>query len=282
MVQSMTGFGVAEDDNYRIEIRSVNHRYTDISIKMPSYLNQYDIPLRNAIKERFRRGKFDIAISASTQGAGQVHFNREMAEQIYMALQSLQRELSIPGDISMDTLMQYKELLIEKEQDYDSEKLYNVFQMAVSDLESMRIREGELITRDISRSVEQLHTMHNEIKARIPEEITRLQEKLTERIRTMLKGEAIDHNRILQEVALLAEKSDISEEVNRIENHVRQFVTILHSNTAIGRKLDFLLQEIHREVNTLAYKSNDYSISQLVVEMKTEIEKIREQVQNLQ
>jgi uncharacterized protein (TIGR00255 family) len=282
MAQSMTGFGIAADENFRIEVRSVNHRYIDISIKMPSYLNQFDIPLRNVIKERFRRGKFDVAISTSNQGAGQLHLNKEMAKDIYTALQTLQKELSIPGDITIDTLAEYKELLIEKEPEYDSDKLYHVFHRAITDLEAMRRREGELIAQDVLRSIEQLHTMNNEIKALIPQEVTRLQEKLTERISTMLRDEAIDSNRILQEVAIMAEKSDISEEVNRIENHVKQFVDILHSDTAIGRKLDFLLQEIHREVNTLAYKSNDYSIVKLVVEMKTEIEKIREQVQNIQ
>jgi uncharacterized protein (TIGR00255 family) len=278
----MTGFGIAEDENFRIEIRSVNHRYIDISIKMPSYLNQHDIPLRNIIKERFRRGKFDIAISTSNHSVSQLHLNREMAKNIYTALQTLQMELSIPGDITIDTLAEYKELFIEKEPEHDSDTLYSVFHRASSDLEAMRMREGELIAQEVVRRIEHLHTMNDEIKARVPEEVVRLQERLTERISSLLRGEAIDSNRILQEVAIMAEKSDISEEVNRIENHIKQFVDILHGDPAIGRKLDFLLQEIQREVNTLAYKSNDYSIAKLVVEMKTEVEKVREQVQNLQ
>jgi uncharacterized protein (TIGR00255 family) len=194
----------------------------------------------------------------------------------------LQKELSIPGDITIDTLAVYKELLIEKEPEFDIDTLYNVFHRASADLEAMRIREGELIAQDVMHRIGQLHTMNNEIKALVPEEVVRLQEKLTERISTMLKDETIDSNRILQEAAIMAEKSDISEEVNRIENHIRQFIDILDSDTVIGRKLDFLLQEIHREVNTLAYKANDYSIAKLVVEMKTEIEKIREQIQNIQ
>ena len=282
MIQSMTGFGIAEDENFRVEIRSVNHRYIDISIKMPSYMNQYDIPLRNLIKERFRRGKFDIAISTSNHSAGRLQLNKEMAKDIYAAFQTLQKELSIPGDITIDMLAVYKELLIEKEPEFDRDTLYSVFHKASADLEAMRIREGDLIAQDVVQRIEQLSTMNNKIKALAPEEVVRLQEKLTERINIMLRDEAIDSNRILQEVAIMAEKSDISEEVNRIENHIRQFVDILYSDAVIGRKLDFLLQEIHREVNTLAYKSNDYSIAQLVVEMKTEIEKIREQIQNIQ
>jgi uncharacterized protein (TIGR00255 family) len=282
MVHSMTGFGIAEDENFRIEIRSVNHRYIDISIKLPPYMNQYDIPLRNVIKERFRRGKFDIAISTSNQSSVPLHLNKDMAKDIYEALKMLQKELSIPGEITIDTLIEYRELLVEKEPNYNIDALYDVFHKALSDLEAMRIREGELVTQDVMQRIEQLDTMNNEIKAIIPKEVSRFQEKLTERMSMMLKDEAIDSNRIVQEVAIMAEKSDISEEVTRIENHVKQFGDILYSDTAVGRKLDFLLQEINREVNTLAYKSHDYTIAKLVVDMKTEVEKIREQVQNIQ
>jgi uncharacterized protein (TIGR00255 family) len=278
----MTGFGIAEDENFRIEIRSVNHRYIDIYIKMPPYMNQYDIPLRNVIKERFRRGKFDIIISTSNQSAVPLHLNKDMAKDIYAALKMLQKELSIPGEITIDTLVEYRELLVEKEPDYDIDALYKVFHKAISDLEAMRMREGELVTQDVMKRIKQLDTMNNEIKALIPKEVMRLQEKLTERMSMMLKDESIDSNRIMQEVAIMAEKSDISEEVTRIENHVKQFGDILYGDTAVGRKLDFLLQEINREVNTLAYKSHDYTIAKLVVDMKTEAEKIREQVQNIQ
>ena len=282
MVQSMTGFGIAEDENFRIEIRSVNHRYSDISIKLPPYMNQHDIPLRNVMKERFRRGKFDIVISTINQSAVPLHLNKDMAKDIYEALKMLKEELSIPGEITIDTLVEYRELLVEKEPDHDIDALYNVFHKAISDLESMRIREGELIVKDIMKRIEHLDEMNSEIKALIPKEAVRLQEKFTERMNMILKDEAIDSNRIMQEVAIMAEKSDISEEVSRIENHVKQFGDILYEDTAVGRKLDFLLQEINREVNTLAYKSHDYTIAKLVVDMKTEVEKIREQVQNIQ
>jgi len=282
MVQSMTGFGIAEDEDFRIEIRSVNHRYIDISIKMPPYMGQYDIPLRNIIKERFRRGKFDVVISTSNQNAVPLQLNKDMAKDIYAALKMLQKELSIPGEITIDTLVEYRELLVEKEPDYDIDALYEVFHKAISDLEAMRMREGELVAQDVIQRIEQLDAMNNEIKTLIPKEVMRLQERLTERMSMMLKDEAIDSNRIMQEVAIMAEKSDISEEVTRIENHVKQFGDILYGDIAVGRKLDFLLQEINREVNTLAYKSHDYTIAKLVVDMKTEVEKIREQVQNIQ
>jgi uncharacterized protein (TIGR00255 family) len=197
-------------------------------------------------------------------------------------MKMLQQELSIPGEITINTLVEYKELLVEKEPDYNIDALFKVFHNAIADLEAMRMTEGGLVAQDVVRRVEQLQAMNNEIKALIPKEVMRLEEKLTERMSIMLKDEAFDSNRILQEVAIMAEKSDISEEVTRIENHVKQFGDILYSGTAVGRKLDFLLQEINREVNTLAYKSHDYTIAKLVVDMKTEVEKIREQVQNIQ
>lgn len=245
-------------------------------------MNQYDIPLRNILKERFQRGKFDITVSISNHSSAQLNLNKKLARDIYNALQILQKELSIPGQITIDTLMEYRDLISEKEPNYDIDTLYSVFHEAVSDLEAMRKREGELIAKDVRNRIEQLDILKNQVKQRAPQDVMRLQEKITERLRIILKEEAIDSNRILQEVVFMAEKSDISEEITRIENHIKQFIYILDSATIIGRKLDFLLQEINREVNTLAYKSNDSNISKIVIDMKTEVEKIREQVQNLQ
>ena len=277
----MTGFGVAENNNFRVEIRSVNHRFIDISIKTPPFMNQYDITLRNILKERFQRGKFDITVLMSNHSSAQLILNKKIAKDIYNALQILQKELSIPGQITIDTIMEYRDLISEKEPNYDIDSLYSVFHEAVSDLEAMRKREGELIAKDVRKRIEQLVILNDQVKQQVPQNIVRLQEKITERLRIMLKDEAIDTNRILQEAVIMADKSDISEEINRIENHIKQFIYILDSSTIIGRKLDFLLQEVNREVNTLAYKSNDSNISKIVIDMKTEVEKIREQVQNL-
>lgn len=282
MIQSMTGFGVAENSSFKVEIRSVNHRFIDISVKVPPTMNHYDIPLRNAIKERFQRGKFDVFISVSNHGDAGVHFNKERAKDIYNTLQILKKELSIPGEITIDTLVDYRELFIEKESKDDFDTLYSVFNEAVADLEAMRKREGELIAKVLRSRIQQVDKLNNEIKSIAPKEIMRLKEKLNDRLREIIKDEVFDSSRILQEAAIIAEKSDISEEVNLIENHIRQFLFILDSGATVGRKLDFLLQEMNREVNTLAYKSTDYNVSAIVVDMKTELEKIREQVQNIQ
>jgi len=282
MIQSMTGFGTATNDSFTVEIRSLNHRYLDISIKMPSYMSQYEIPLRNILKGKFQRGRFDICITINRDQGTQLKVNRGMAQNIYSALMALQKDLSIPGEISIETIAGYREILMEDEPVYDSDKLYAAFHEAASKIEEMRGEEGKLLIKDLTGRVDALQDMSIKIAPLAAEEVPRWREKLTERLRGIIDTEAIDNNRILQEASIMAEKLDISEELSRIGSHIKQFREILLSEAAIGKKLDFLLQELGREVNTLAYKSCDYAISQLVVDMKTELEKIREQVQNIQ
>ena len=162
------------------------------------------------------------------------------------------------------------------------DELLSAVRDAVKGLVEMRSQEGGILQEDLIRRIGSLKGMNDEIKSKAPDEVPRLREKFTERLKQVIDSEAIDSNRVLQEAAILAEKLDISEEITRIESHVRQFAEILNKGDAAGKKLDFILQELGREVNTLSYKSADYSISSLVIDMKTEIEKIREQVQNIQ
>lgn len=278
----MTGFGSAENNDFRVEIRSLNHRFIDIATKIPPYTSQYEIPLRNILKGRFHRGRFDVSISTNDHKATQLRINKELARNICTALQDLQIELSIPGEINIETLAGYRELLIEEEPKYDIDALYAAFHEALSDLEEMRIREGKLLSEELHKRMESLNAMNNKIKSLAPHEVVKWREKFTERLRLIIEAGEMDSTRITQEAAIIAEKLDISEEVSRIESHIKQFLEILGNDNIIGRKLDFILQEISREVNTLAYKSSDYTISNLAVEMKTEIEKMREQAQNIQ
>lgn len=282
MIQSMTGFGSATQDDFTVEIRSLNHRYTDITMKLPPYMNQHEIPLRNIIKETFQRGKFDVTVSLNGDKAMHLKVNRELARNIHDALQSLQKEFSLPGTISIETLSGFREILMEDAPHYDTDSLYRAFREAVAKLEAMRIREGSLLSAEFRRRITLLQQMNSLIQSRAPGEIEAWRERFTERLKLIVDTEILDNNRILQEAAIMAEKLDISEELSRIENHLHQFTEILDDGKTIGKKLDFLLQEINREVNTLSYKSGDYSITNLAVEMKTEIEKIREQVQNIQ
>ena len=278
----MTGFGSAEKNGFRVEIRSLNHRFMDISIKTPSYLSQHDIPLRNILREKFQRGKFDVNVSTDNHTVVQVHINKEMARKIYNAFQELQKELSIPGQIDVNTLAEYKELLVEEEPQYDIDTFYATFHEAVSNLEAMRIKEGKMLSEEQRKRAESLKVINNKIKSLTPHLLEKSKEKFCERLKLILESREIDSVRVMQEAAIMAEKLDISEEVNRTENHIQQFIETLDESNVIGRKLDFLLQEIGREVNTMAAKSSDYTISSLTVDMKIEIEKMREQVQNIQ
>jgi uncharacterized protein (TIGR00255 family) len=278
----MTGFGSAENSGFRVEIRSLNHRFIDISIKVPYYLSHHDMPLRNILKEKFRRGRFDVSVSADDHKLIQLKINKEMAKRIYSAFQELQKELFIPGQIGIETLAGYRELLIEEEPLYDIDALYAAFHEAISHLEAMRIKEGKLISKELRLRAESLNEMNNRIRSLTPHLVTRCRERFSERLGSILEAGEMDSMRIMQEAAIMAEKLDISEESSRIENHIKQFIETLDEGNVIGRKLDFLLQEINREVNTIASKSSDYTISSLTVDMKIEIEKIREQIQNIQ
>ncbi len=282
MIQSMTGFGSGEKGGFKVEIRSLNHRFIDISLKIPPYLSQFDIALRNVIKEKFHRGKFDVTISLNGQQLMQFNINREMARKIYSTLLELQKEFSIPGQIEISTLAGYRELFIEGEPKYNIDALHAAFHEAVSNLEAMRVKEGKLLLEEQRQRVETLNVINNKIKSLTPYFLEKYRERFTERLGLILGTTGIDSTRVIQEAALMAEKIDISEEVSRLENHIKQFIETIDEGDAIGRKLDFLLQEMSREVNTIASKSADYTISNFIVDMKTEIEKMREQVQNIQ
>ena len=282
MVQSMTGFGSAEKEGCRIEVRSVNHRFLDISMRSPAFLNRLEIPLRNTVKEYFSRGKIDITITISEHAATEPDINTNLVRKIYGAFSRMQEEIPVKGEIDINTLVGLHELFIGMRQAYDIAAVTDVFKEALNDLRRMRISEGESLTAEICRMTGSLREMNDKIRAMSDTVVKDITEKFTERLRLILEGTEIDSSRILQEAAIIAARLDISEEVTRIESHIKQFAEILEAGGIIGRKLDFILQELNREVNTVASKSADYGISSLTVEMKTEIEKIREQVQNIQ
>ncbi len=278
----MTGFGSSEKNGFRVEIRSLNHRFIDITIKSPSYLSQHDLSLRNLLKGRFQRGKFDVIVTTDNDEIVRVTINKKMAGIIYSSFKELQEELSIPGQLDINTLAGYRELLIKEDAVYDIDALYDAFQEAISHIEAMRVKEGGMIVQEQRQRAELLKTTNNKIKSLMPYLIDRYKAKFSERLGVLLETREIESAKIIQEAAIMLEKLDISEELNRIENHVLQLIETLDEGNAIGRKLDFLLQEIGRETNTIAAKSSDYTISSLTVDMKLEIEKMREQVQNIQ
>lgn len=282
MVQSMTGFGASENNNFRVEVRSLNHRYMDISIRLPQFLHKHDIPLRNIIKQRFKRGKFDAFVSLTGEKQSKVTVNKALASVIYNALNELKKELSLEGTIDIGMIAQYKDVFLLEEEAHDVEALYAVFNEAVSSLEQMREQEGRALSAELVSRVEAVGVLNRQVRELCSDVLHNCKSKMSSRLKTLLEGAEPDEGRIMQEAAILAEKADITEEVTRIESHVREFSVILLDGDAPGRKLDFLLQELNRETNTIASKVNDIRVSQAVIEMKSEIEKIREQVQNIQ
>jgi len=282
MVQSMTGFGSAERDNCRVEVRSINHKFLDIYFKAPQLLNQLEMPFRNILKERFARGKFDIAVSISQQAALTLTVDTVSAGKIVETFRLMQKELSIKGDIDINTLVGLRELFLETTQSYDLDIVTDVFRRALDDLYVMRTAEGRSLASEIRLLTASLLEMNEKIKSSCEGVLQGIKDKFHERVKELLEGGEIDPNRMLQEAAIFAAKLDIAEEIARIESHIKQFLEILDGGDIIGRKLDFVLQELNREVNTIASKSADYEVSRTTVDMKTAIEKIREQVQNLQ
>lgn len=282
MIQSMTGYGSASDDHFTVEIRSLNHRFLDISIKLPPFMGNLEIALRGIVREHFSRGKFDIWITPNEGKATQLRCNMSRARSLYHALVDLQRELSLSGSITVETFSVYRDILIEEEPTYRTDAVTHVFERAIAGVKNMRIAEGMILSRELKGRVKVLAEMIDTIKSRVSGELERLRDKYSARLKSLLDTAVLDESRILQEAAVMAERLDISEEISRIESHLAQMSALLDDGETVGKKLDFIVQEINREVNTLAGKSADYAISAVVIDMKTDLEKIREQVQNIQ
>lgn len=282
MMQSMTGFGSSEKGAFKVEMRSVNHRFLDISVKMPQNLNQYEMPLRNMVRENFSRGRFDILVSIIHEGNPKVRIDTGLAREIYNALRSLKDDLSLGGSIGMETIAGFKELILSEDVEYDAEPLYAAFHGAIEKLRAMRQREGESISKEMFSRLDRLEQLNGEVALLCPAVVNDCRERFRERLSALFGDLKFDENRVLQEAAIMAEKADISEEMTRITSHAAQMRKILSDGDTIGRKVEFLLQELNREVNTIASKADDYRISSITVEMKSELEKMREQAQNVQ
>jgi len=281
-IQSMTGFGEAEANGIKVEIRSTNHRFLDIHFRMPSFFNPHEPDMRKLIKERLSRGRIDVSISLTGDAKIKIGINSVLAEEILRTLGSLIRELSLKDEPSIDHLFWFREMLFTEVTEYDPEDLFNVFRTSLERLVIMREKEGEHLGEKISEMVKNLQRLHRETGGYAEEMLNRNFEHVKERISKLLGEIPVDESRLLQESAFLAERADISEELTRIESHNIQINRIISEGGTIGRRLDFLLQELMREINTIGSKSSEYRITDLVVLMKSEAEKIREQGQNIQ
>jgi uncharacterized protein (TIGR00255 family) len=265
-----------------VETRSLNHRYLEVSVRMPSSLIEHEIPVRNLIKEKFARGKFDITISFTDKRKQKVVVNKDLAKGLYDAFSELQREFSLSGAVSLDLFASYRDLLLTEEPEYNPAALFEALALAVARIEEMRRKEGEALTGELLHHAGRLEGIRTEVEGLAKGAVAAYRETLARRLTELLAGVALDEARLAQEVAFLAQKSDITEELARLKSHLGQFHAIVSKGGSIGRKLDFLIQELNREANTIASKVDDIKIVNLSIELKTEIEKLREQVQNIQ
>lgn len=289
MVLSMTGFGtgVAEGEKrVTVEMKSVNHRYLDLFIRMPKgYLMLEDV-VRREVSQRLHRGRIEVFVSIEDfeDKPRNVKIDWGLVRGYEAALRELERALHISYRAEGEHIIRQPDVLVAEEVGADVVEplLKEALQKAIDSLISMRIAEGGNLAGDLRQRIQVLRNMSSEIRARVPQVVESYKDKLSQRIAELLQGVVVDEERLAMEVALFADRSNITEEIVRIGSHLDQFSLILEQDEPIGRKLDFLVQELQREFNTIASKASDAEISQMVVEAKAELEKIREQVQNIE
>lgn len=290
---SMTGYGKGEHENelykFKIELKSVNHRYNDISIKLPRQLNYLEETIKKLIKEKLFRGKIDAYVSLEYLHESQIdiEIDYKLANSYYDALNNLTKELNIQDNIKLDDIINIPEIIktSKKEIDQDSilEVLTKALEIALDNISNMRESEGGELKKDILSKLSIIENHIRNINERSPQVVVEYKKKLQERINELIDDTTIlDKDRLNNEIAYFADKASIDEELVRLDSHIKQLKQILEGNGSIGRKLDFLIQEFNREINTIGSKSSDVYITENVVELKSEIEKIREQVQNIE
>jgi uncharacterized protein (TIGR00255 family) len=292
MLKSMTGFGRGEGETTLgktgVEIRSINHRYSDINLKLTKRFNPLEGRIKELIRSEVSRGRIDVSIKLDTTGEGKIQFDVDLslAEQYYKALQLLKERFQLRGEITLEHLAGAKDLITAKEEVEDVESFWQelvpILKQSIKDMDQMKRAEGISLGKDLGQRLDRISQLLEETRMRFPLTLKAYQERFKEKLRILLEGAELDPSRFQQEVAFWAERTDITEELVRAESHLVQFRAMLESDDPVGRKMDFLLQEIHREVNTISSKVNDAEVSQKSVEIKSELEKIREQVQNIE
>lgn len=294
MIKSMTGFGRSEYSdgkrNIVVEIKSVNHRYSDITFKMPRRYSFAEDRLKSTVKDIARRGKIDVSIMVEniTEEDTNIRLNTMVARQYYNNLRELQAEFGIGGEITLQFLAAMPDVMKAVPDLEDEEEIYKSLEKPVMEaakkLDEMRILEGAKLAEDIIKRGEYIRERVKEIETRSPEVTKLYAEKLRDRIKELIGSNVtIPEDRILVEAAIFADKCSIAEELVRLDSHILQLNSIIsRSNQPDGKKLDFLVQEMNREANTIGSKANDIEITNKVLEIKSEIEKIREQVQNIE
>jgi len=293
MIRSMTGFGRGEFSdtihNFSVEIKTVNHRYNDIMIKMPKHLNYLEENIKKYIKKYINRGRVEVYINVEyvSESPIDVSIDVPLAKSYKSALESLIEELNIEYKVGLEDILTLNDVVKTERKDIDKDIVWNcltkALDIALDSVKAMRIEEGIALKKDIECQLNTMNHMILEIEKRAPFVVKEYKEKLQQRIKELIDEEHdLDDERLNYEVALFADKSDINEEIVRFKSHMKQFLQSLEYDEPIGRKLDFLIQEMNREINTIGSKASDLYITNYVVDIKSELEKIREQVQNIE
>lgn len=292
MIKSMTGFGRGSIEqsgqSFTVEIKSVNHRYCDLNIKMPKGLMSLEDRIRKTVQEKVSRGKVDVFIiqnSYEKQGAKAV-LDEKLADSYVGCLNKIKDKYDIKDNISISLIARFPDVITLKQEEDDIEEVWKVLskslEEAIKMLVEMRGKEGIKLQKNIISKCDYIKILLDKIEEKSPVVVKEHKEKLTERLKELLTDYQIDENRVAMEVAIFADKSCIDEEIVRLNSHITQLRETFSLNEAVGRKLDFIVQEMNREANTIASKANNLEITNIVLNIKNEIEKIREQIQNIE
>lgn len=292
MIRSMTGFGRSEvvttDYKLVVEMKAVNHRYSEFGIKMPKKLNYFEAGIRSVLKEYINRGKVDVFITYENYRESDVsiQYNSDIAQAYMGYLHQMEQEFKIKNDISAAKLAEFPDVLTREEQPMNEEELWSILETGVRNAAKQfieaRIREGENLKRDMLGKLDAMLGMVDEIERIAPSLIQEYREKLEAKVQELLAGSTVDEARIATEVVLYADKICVDEETVRLRSHITGAKKILEEGGSVGRKLDFIAQEMNREANTILSKANSLDVSNTAIDLKTEIEKVREQIQNIE
>ena len=292
MIKSMTGFGrceVAEAERkITVEMKSVNHRYLDVSMKMPKKLNFFEASIRSLLKEYIQRGKVDLFLSYEdfTESGGTVRYNREAAAEYLKYLKQMEEEFSLKNDVSVTALARFPEVFSLEEADLDEEGIWKTLEKALrgaaESLMRTRISEGEALKNDLLTKLDGMLEHVAFIEARAPQIMAEYRQNLEAKVKELLADAQVDESRLAMEVTIFADKVCVDEELVRLRSHIETTRKTLLEGGSVGRKLDFIAQEMNREANTILSKTGDLTTSDHAIELKTEIEKRREQIQNIE
>lgn len=292
MVKSMTGFGRCEisegNRKMTVEMKSVNHRYLDVNMKMPKKLNFFDASIRNLLKTYIQRGKVDLFITYedTAESNFSLKYNQELAGEYLKYLEQMAETFHLENDIRVSTLSRYPEVFTMEETQVDEDELWNLLEKALrgacQQFVETRIKEGENLKKDLLAKLDTMLENVEYISVRSPEIIGEYRKKLEDKVKELLEDTHIEESRIVAEVTIFADKICVDEEIVRLKSHIEHTKMTLEEGGSVGRKLDFIAQEMNREANTILSKANDLEVSNRAIDLKTEIEKVREQIQNIE